>query len=149
MPLRLQLVLFLVLGLYSASNAFSTRQTFLPMQGKKSITLRKAMEYDSLLGSLDSVLNSPVTITDVGTEVKAEVLTDMSHIVLDFSGFFTPSKSLTLMGALVGRLMVLYMDTFLPGHNVPPEELAVQMFLFGINLYDLLKVAVLEQQPRA
>jgi hypothetical protein len=106
------------------------------------------VEPDFVIGYLDSILNSPSTLPKVNLEVKTEVLTDVSHIALDFSGFFSPSKSLTLFASLLGRMIVLYTDTILPDHSVPPEELVVQLFLLGINLNDIMKLALINQQSQ-
>jgi hypothetical protein len=90
-------------------------------------------------------VTTTTTFLDFNPEIKAEVLTDVSHVALDFSGFITPSKSLYLSFTVVGRMLLLYIDCYVPGHSVPPVELAIQMFLLGANLKDLVRAAVSDQ----
>jgi hypothetical protein len=81
-------------------------------------------------------------------DVKAEVLTDMSHVMMDFSGFLTtgtPSKSMRrCFFVVVGRVLVLSAD-YLPDHTVHPEELAVQLFLLAVSVTDILKALKMQQ----
>jgi hypothetical protein len=79
-------------------------------------------------------------------EVEAEVLTDMSHMVMDFSGFFGPSKSLLRLCSVLGRILIIGAD-YLPDHNVHPEELVIQLVLLAINLSDVVKAVLLHQEP--
>jgi hypothetical protein len=82
-------------------------------------------------------------------DVEAEVLTDVSHVMMDFSGFLpndTPSKSmLRCFSVVVGRILVLSAD-YLPDHTVHPEELAVQLFLLTVSLNDILKARHMQEQ---
>jgi hypothetical protein len=84
-------------------------------------------------------------LTIMNPSVEAEVLTDMSHVMMDFSGFFTPSRSLLRCFSVVGRILVLSAD-YLPDHTVHPEELAVQLFLLAYSLSDVLKALMLQIQ---
>ena len=70
--------------------------------------------------------------------VEAEVLTDISHVMMDFAVFFTPSRSLLRCLSVVGRILVLSAD-YLPDHAVHPEELAVQLFLLAASLSNVGK----------
>jgi hypothetical protein len=96
--------------------------------------------------AIEPVVTTTAKFLDFNPEVKAEVITDVSHVALDFSGFITPSKSLYLSFAVVGRMLLLYMDWYIPGHSVPPEELFIQVFLLGANLKDLARAAASDQQ---
>jgi hypothetical protein len=75
-------------------------------------------------------------------DVEAEVLTDMCHVVMDFSGFFRLSKPSLQLCSVLGRFLIIGAD-YLPDHNVHPEELAIQLVLLAINLKEVL----LHQQP--
>jgi hypothetical protein len=133
--------------LYSSSYAFLSTSTFL---SKKEMRLTRgtplAFLHDFLSVPIEPVVTTTATFLDFNPEVEAEVITDVSHVALDFSGFVTPSKSLYLSFTVVGRMLLLYMDWYIPGHSVPPEELAIQMFLLGANLKDLVKAAMSDQQ---
>ena len=73
----------------------------------------------------------------VSVELETEVLTDVSHVVLDFSSFLTPSKSVLRLCSVVGRVLILSVD-YLPDHRINPEELAIQLFLLAVSLKDIL-----------
>jgi hypothetical protein len=114
---------------------------------------------DSLVQSFDFMLEQPQNalllstaasqslLTIMNPSVEAEVLTDMSHVMIDFSGFFTPSRSLLRCFSVVGRILVLSAD-YLPDHTVHPEELAVQLFLLAVSLSDVLKSLLALHHPR-
>lgn len=70
-------------------------------------------------------------------DIEAEVLTDINHVIMDFSAFLRPSKSLMKMGSVVGRLLVLLAD-YIPDHSIHSEELFVQLALLGLGVKDLL-----------
>ena len=72
-------------------------------------------------------------------DVEAEVLTDVSHVIMDFSSFLTPSRSLHRIYAVIGRILVICAD-YLPDHMVRPEELAIQLFLLGIAAREIYRV---------
>jgi hypothetical protein len=151
MPTRL-FYLLLFGFLYAASTAFLSTSTFL---SKKEMRQTRgtplAFVHDFLSMPIEPVVTTTTTFLDLNPKIKAEVLTNVSNVAfdfsaLDFSGFITPSKSLYLSFTVVGRMLLLYMDWYVPGHSVPPEELAIQMFLLGANLKDLVRAAVSEQQ---
>jgi hypothetical protein len=145
MPPRL-FYLLLFGFLYSASTAFLSTSTFL---SKQEMRLTRgtplAFVHDFLSVPIEPVVTTTTTFLDLNPEIKAEVLTDVSHVALDFSGFITPSKSLYLSFTVVGRMLLLYIDWYVPGHSVAPVELAIQMFLLGANLKDLVRAAVSDQ----
>jgi hypothetical protein len=71
--------------------------------------------------------------------VEAEVLTDVSHVIMDFPGFFIPSKSLLKIYSVVGRILVLLAD-YLPDHCIHSEELLVQLVLLAVGVNDVVKL---------
>jgi hypothetical protein len=133
--------------IYSTSTAFLSTSTFLSKQ-EMQITrgTPRALVPHFLSMPMESVVTTTATFIDFNPEVKAHVISDVSDVFLDFSGFITASKSLHLSLAFVGRMMMLYMHWYVPGHSVPPEELAIQVFLLGNNLKDLVIDAVIDQQ---
>jgi hypothetical protein len=78
-------------------------------------------------------------------DVEAEFLTDVSHIIMDFSGFFTLSKSLLKVYSVVGRILVLLAD-YLPDHTIHSEELLVQLFLLSVGVNDMVKTVHCKRQ---
>ncbi len=82
----------------------------------------------------------------LSAEVEAEVLNDMCHVVMDFSGFFGLSKPELQLCSVFGRILIIGAEC-LPDQNVHPEELVIQLVLLAINLNDVVKVVSLHQQP--
>jgi hypothetical protein len=76
------------------------------------------------------------TTSSVSTE--AEVFTGLAHVALDFSGIFSPSKSLIRLFAIVGRVFALSAD-YLPDHAIHPEELMIQLFFMCVAMRELLQ----------
>jgi hypothetical protein len=155
---RLSSTVLLLLMCSCASNAFyintpafATRRIHNSRQ-----SLELSMIEDSLVQSFDfKILElqqdalSTTSHSLMTPEVEAEVLTDMSHVMMDFSGFLpigTPSKSmLRYFSVVVGRILVLSAD-YLPDHTVHPEELVVQLFLLTVSLSDILKARHMQEQ---
>jgi hypothetical protein len=82
----------------------------------------------------------------LSAEVEAEVLNDMCHVVMDFSGFFGLSKPELQLCSVLGRILIIGAEC-LPDQNVHPEELVIQLVLLAINLNDVVKVVSLHEQP--
>jgi hypothetical protein len=78
-----------------------------------------------------------VSTTMLSPDVEVEVLTDMCHVVMDFSGFFGLSKPSLKLCSVLGRILIIGAD-YLPDHNVHPEELVIQLVLLAINLNEVL-----------
>lgn len=70
--------------------------------------------------------------------VEAEVLTDMAHVALDFSGLLSPSKSMIRLYSIFGRLLALSAD-YLPDHVIHPEEFVIQFFLICVTMRELIQ----------
>ncbi len=87
-----------------------------------------------------------VSTTMLNPDVEAEVLTNMCHVVMDFSGFFGLSKPSLQLCSVLGRILIIGAEC-LPDQNVHPEELVIQLVLLAINLNDVVKVVSLHQQP--
>lgn len=83
--------------------------------------------------SLFPILFDPHIPTNMDTNVEVEILTDISHIVMDFSTFFSPSKSVLRCLLVLGRLIILYTD-YLPDHTIHSEELVVQILLLLLTM---------------
>ena len=137
MKMTYRLIYFLVFALlYSTSSAFVGTPSFVPRQRQQQTTTALQVS-EIVVDTLDLAINSPVMLPNVNPHVEAEVLTDMSHVALDFTGFFKPSRASYLVFAVLGRLLLIAAD-YLPDHAVSPEELAVQMFLLGTNVNALV-----------
>jgi hypothetical protein len=70
--------------------------------------------------------------------VEAEVLTDMSHLALDFTSLLNSSskKALLKRSLVIGRVLVILAD-YLPDHSIHPEELVIQLFMLGLAIKNL------------
>lgn len=69
--------------------------------------------------------------------IEAEVLNGMAHVAMDFSGMFSPSKSLYRFLSVIGRLFVISAD-YLPDHTINSEELLIQLFLIAVAMRELI-----------
>jgi hypothetical protein len=148
------LAIFLFLPLLYVTNAFVNAPP--GFVAKRPQTIYRVNDFDlsmidssMLVGSFDSMLEQDHLSTAVSAllppDIEAEVLTDMSHVVMDFSVFFSPSKPLLRLFSIVGRMLVIYAD-YLPDHAILPEELVVQLFLLGVSMRDIVKSIVLHMQ---
>ncbi|KAL3942925.1 MAG: hypothetical protein SGBAC_002953 [Bacillariaceae sp.] len=90
--------------------------------------------------SLDIAESVPLTTAATTTSplVEAEVLTDMAHVALDFSGMLSPSKSMMRLYSIFGRIFALSAD-YLPDHVIHPEELMIQAFLICVTMRELIQ----------
>ena len=90
-------------------------------------------------------------------DVEAEVLVDLSHVIVDFSGFLNLSKDASsCVGAfcrehqvvlsMIGRILVLCAD-WLPDHHIFPEELAIQIFFLMQGLLQVSRIVSID--PKA
>ena len=77
--------------LYTMSSAFPVRPRFRQTQ-RQTTSILKLSEIE-ILESFEKVINPPVTLPNFNPDIEKEVLTDMSHVALDFTGFFKPSKA--------------------------------------------------------
>lgn len=75
-------------------------------------------------------------------DIEAEALTTMAHMTLDFTGFFSPSKNILRLLAVVGRVFVISAD-YITDHSIHPEELVIQLFLMGIAVREM----IVEKEP--
>ena len=124
---------------------------FTPVQEIPPIAAQSAYsyitnEFPSLLIVSSTVSNA---LQDIQPDVEAEVLLDVSHLVVDFSGFFNLSRdaaSCVLLGrqqrvirSMVGRILVLCAD-WLPDHHIFPEELVIQIFFLMLGFLQILQI---------
>jgi hypothetical protein len=158
---RLSSTVLLLLMCSCVSNAFYINLPAFAARGRihnggQSSLLELSMIEDSLVQSFDfkmlellqeDALSTARSHSLMTPDVEAEVLTDMAHVMMDFSGFLiTPSKSmLRCLSVVVGRILVLSAD-YLPDHTVHPEELFVQLFLLAVSLRDVVKALELHIQ---
>uniref|UniRef100_A0A7S4AAD3 Uncharacterized protein n=1 Tax=Pseudo-nitzschia australis TaxID=44445 RepID=A0A7S4AAD3_9STRA len=91
----------------------------------------------SSVSVFDDSKPTSVALAFVSPDLEAEVLTTMAHATMDFSGFFAPSKSVLRLYSVVGRIFVISAD-YITDHSIQPEELAIQLFLLGIAVKELI-----------
>jgi hypothetical protein len=155
---RLQMISFSLTLLIGISSAFATMNT--PSRSATSNKRHRVSRtkryfttdfsvlesFSSLLDLQSSMASTTSSATMLSPDVEAEVLTAMSHMVMDFSGFFGPSKPLLRLCSVLGRILVIGAD-YLPDQNVQPGELAIQLVLLAINLNDVVKAVLFHQTP--
>ena len=97
------------------------------------------LDVDSpLLTSMSSLLLSMSTTSSTLSDpsVQGEVLTDMSHVALDFTSLLNSSKALLRKSSVIGRVLVIFAD-YIPDHSIHPEELAIQLIMLGVAMKNL------------
>ena len=113
---------------------------------KHSWVVRPPETYESSLSVVDNrgedgqqakAMMNQNARTYLTPNIEAEVLTDLAHVVMDFSIYLTPSKSVIRIGALMGRMLVLLAD-YLPDHSIRPEEFVIQLFMMAVTVEGLL-----------
>lgn len=119
----------------STPNTRHTELSMMPLDPSSSF----AGEFVPSTLVLASSLSATPTLEN-NSDVEAEVLIDLSHVAMDFSGLLTPSsKAMSrLVFSMVGRLLVLGAD-WVPDHSIHPEELVFQLFFMGVTLAEVLK----------
>jgi len=144
----------------SMASAFLSKPAFLATPSSQTTRhsevyggSRLSMMIDSpSVESLGTVLfHMPTTILAAASydpDIEAEVLVDVSHVIMDLPVFFRPSESLVRCFSVIGRILVIGAD-YLPDHTMHPEELAIQLFLLGISLKDVLKAVHLHGTQQA
>lgn len=69
---------------------------------------------------------------------EAELLNDVSHIVLDFTTFAAPSTSWIRLFNLIGRILIIAAD-YVPDQYIPPDEAFFQASMMIVSTYMFLK----------
>jgi hypothetical protein len=109
-----------------------------------AFTVPDDLDVDSpLLTTMRSLLLSisPTSSTLLDPKLEAEVLTDMSHVALDFTSFLNSSKALLKKSSVIGRVLVIFAD-YIPDHSIHPEELAIQLFMLGLAIKNLASPSI-------
>jgi hypothetical protein len=86
--------------------------------------------------TMDTSRTSLSAFTLFDPNVEAEVLTDMSHLALDFTSLSSSSKALLKKSSVIGRVLILFAD-YIPDHSIHPEELAIQLIMLGVAIKNL------------
>ena len=107
---------------------------------------------------LDSPLPSSITSalllsmsttfsTLLDPNVEAEILTDISHVVLDFTSLWNWSKPLLKKTSVIGRVLVIFAD-YIPDHSIHPEELVIQLLMLGVAIKNLASSSSIENETK-
>jgi hypothetical protein len=133
-----RLTICLFLPLLCITNAFVNAPGFVAKRPQTSYRGQDLSMVDSsmLVGAFDSMLEQD-HLSLLPPDIEAEALTDMSHVVLDFSVFFSPSKQQLRLFSIVGRILVISAD-YIPDHTILPEELVDQLFLLGVSMREIV-----------
>jgi hypothetical protein len=132
------------------------RQTSMITSTSLSVfTMPDSLDVNSLLlpTTMSSFLLSGMSEISSSTQhldpnVEAEVLTDMSHVALDFTplsltSLFNSSspKALLKMTSVIGRVFVILAD-YIPDHSIHPEELVIQLVMLGLSINNLASLSM-------
>ena len=107
------------------SAAASTAPAFMIDSGLMlggAASFQKSTEIESVLAPITKALDAAKQM--LTPDIEAQVVTDVNHVISDFTAFFRPSRSVMKMYSIIRRLLVLMAD-YIPDHSVNPEELLV------------------------
>jgi hypothetical protein len=94
------------------------------------------------MSSLQLLSISPSSSTLLDPNMEAEVLTDMSHLALDFTSIMNfSSKAMLKKTSVIGRILVIFAD-YIPDHSIHTEELVYQLFLLGVAIQNLASPSI-------
>mmetsp|Transcript_10279 Transcript_10279/g.24646 ORF Transcript_10279/g.24646 Transcript_10279/m.24646 type:complete len:163 (-) Transcript_10279:109-597(-) len=96
----------------------------------------------SVLADTMALQVNEAATTVVTPEFESQFLGDISHLALDFSGIFRPSKSTMRLYSIGGRLLGLLAD-YVPDHTIHVEELLIQLFFILMTGQEM----ILEDEP--
>ena len=88
-------------------------------------------------------MSTPCSSTLLDPNVEAEVLTDISHVALDFTSQWNWSKPLLKKTSVIGRVLVIFAD-YIPDHSIHPEELVIQLIMLGVAIKNLASSSSIE-----
>jgi hypothetical protein len=111
---------------------------------------RKSSTFEMYLDSIDSLHLSPIiwqssifsTTSQLASDpvFEAEVLTDFSHVVLDFTTFVSPNTAWIRFFNVLGRILIITAD-YVQDQYISPDEAIFQSFMLIISTYMFLKSA--------
>lgn len=73
------------------------------------------------------------SISYADPDVEAELLSDISHVLLDFTAFFKIDVAFLNYAQLAGRIAFITID-FLPGHAFHAEEMILQLYFLALSV---------------
>lgn len=126
---------------------FSTRFGMMLLHEEDIASIQDFFVSNVALGSDESVSIQPGSqlidkpnpaLSLFDPDMEAEVLSDLAHVAMDFSTFFSASRSLLRLYSIIGRLFVLSAD-YLPDHSIQPDELLIQLFLLFVAIKDITR----------
>ena len=141
----------------SPSHLFVTLDDIMPLITKPPVSTTVVSplinEFPSmLLASSTTAVSNVLQDIVQHPEVEAEVLMDVSHLVVDFSFLsnllskddatsciMESCREKQVIRSMVGRILVLCAD-WLPDHHIFPEEFAIQSFFLILGLLQISRV---------
>jgi hypothetical protein len=140
---------------YPKVTAFGVHQPILskPHRGSKSSKSTIRMYIDAAeieiplqLFSISTPSSSPILspiesatqMISSDPQLEAEVLSDVSHVALDFTTWLTPNTAVIRLFALVGRVLVLSSD-YIQDHYISPDEWIFQLFMLALSTRSFLR----------
>lgn len=111
---------------------------------------RKSSTFEMYLDGIDSLHHAPLigqpsifsTTSQLASDpvFEAEVLTDFSHVVLDFTTFVSPNTAWIRFFNVLGRILIITAD-YVQDQYISPDEACFQAFMLIISTYMFLKSA--------
>jgi hypothetical protein len=155
--------LFLIMGLMGQSLGFAELSTSYRKlhtnNSHKTVSTSTSLPAFTMPGDLHNVLESPLLRSTMSSlqqllsisppsstllldpNMEEEVLTDMSHLALDFTSIMNSSKATLKKTSVIGRILVIFAD-YIPDHSIHPEELVYQLFLLGVAINNLASPSI-------
>ena len=96
-----------------------------------------AIDPCSIIDSTNSFLESQCNMIAtpsffIDPKVESSLLSDLAHLALDFTTFFSPNTAFFYGMTSVGRLLSIVSD-YLPDHEIAPDELSFQIFMLLVS----------------
>jgi hypothetical protein len=150
---HLLLALYVLCSAYHKVTAFGIHQPVLskPHRGSKSSTSTMRMYIDApeietpfqlfSTPSSSPILSPIVSATQMissDPHLEAEVLSDVSHVALDFTTLLSPNTAVIRLFTLVGRVLVISSD-YIQDQYISPDEWVFQIFMLALSTRSFLR----------
>ena len=96
-----------------------------------------AIDPGSIIDSTNNFLESQYNMLAstsffIDPKIESSLLSDLAHLALDFTTFFSPNTAFFYGMTSVGRLLSIVSD-YLPDHEIAPDELSFQISMFLVS----------------
>eukprot|EP00985_Skeletonema_marinoi_P009003 scaffold4110_cov88-Skeletonema_marinoi.AAC.1 len=87
-----------------------------------------------ILSATQKIASDP----QLGAQFEAEVLSDVSHVALDFTTLLSPNTAVIRLFTLVGRVLVISSD-YIQDQYISPDDWAFNLFMLALSARSFLK----------